>query len=215
MKPMPNLLYHTMSARTSRLTAAVRIRPDPVRLLMCWGLLGVAVGALLRTHAVLPQDSLLLTQGLAVSGSLRTLRDVFLGALLPLLILLAGMLFCGCAACGQPGILALLLWRGMAFGISAADVFADYPVRDGIVIAGVLILPCGFCSILLLCYAAREMLRRSSRMTAFLLRREPEAAPEAKQLPAAGVPLWLLLSLLTAGLHTLLIWQFNDRLLMP
>lgn len=214
MKTMPHLLYHTMSARTSRLTEAVR-PPDPVKLLMCWGLLGVAAGTLLRTNAVLTQHSILLTQGFAVSDSLRTLRDVFLSALLPMLVLLAGMLFCGCSACGQPGILALIFSRGIAFGIAAADVFTEHPVRDGIVIAGVLILPYGFCSMLLLCCAAKHLLRHSVRMTAFLLHRETEPAPDAKQTLCAGLPAWLLLTVLTAGLHTLLIWQFNDRLLMP
>lgn len=212
MKTMPHLLYHTMSARTSRLTEAVR-PPDPVKLLMCWGLLGVGIGALLRTNTAYAFDSVLFTQGLAVSDSLRTLRDVFLSALLPVLVLLAAMLFSGAAACGQPCILVLLLSRGIAFGLAAAEVFAAYPVRDGVVIAGILILPFGFCSMLLLCHAAVQCLRRSNRMTAFLLHRDTEPVP--KQETASGIPAWLLLTVLAAALHTLLLWQLNDRLLMP
>ena len=47
MKPMRDLLYHTVSARTSLLREAFFRRPDPIRLLLDWSMLGIGLGTLL------------------------------------------------------------------------------------------------------------------------------------------------------------------------
>ena len=72
-------------------------------------LAGVAAGAVFGDG--LPPDTALLTQGLAVTDRLRTLWDAYLAALLPHLLLLAGVRLSGSSACGQPAAAALLLLR--------------------------------------------------------------------------------------------------------
>ena len=212
MKPMTDLLYHTVSARTSRFAAAAK--PDPIRLLLCWAVLGIGAGTLLYGAAPAFSARLLLTQGLAVSDEARSLWEVCRTALCPLLILLGGIWLSGCAAFGQPAALLLLFSRGTAFGLAAAECCANYPLRDGIVITAALILPFGFCSILLLCYAVRDALSLSNRMTKFLLygTAEPECCTQGhdRLTDLLGI---LLLAIVAAGLHTLLLYLLNDRLL--
>lgn len=210
MKSMSHLLYHTMSARTSRLTFRL---PDPVRLLMCWSFAGICLGAFLQSRGMLPDISVF-TQGLAVSDAMRSLRAVFLQALCPVLLLLGGILLSGCAAFGQCTVLTLLLSRGFAFGCAAAQLFVKFPVRDGIVIAAVLMLPFGFLSTLLLCRAAKDALLLANHMTTLLLHPQSDAAmPCSLSAYLTGMLTWALLSVCAAGLHTLLLWQLNDRLL--
>lgn len=213
MKPMTNLLYHTMSARTSRICAAVK-PPDPIKLLLGWALLGIGAGTLLFSRIPEGTAQTLLMQGLAVSGAARSLWDVCRTALCPMLLLLTGIWLSGCAAFGQGIAMLLLFLRGIAFGCAAAACCAEYPLRDGIVIAAVLILPYGFCSILLLCFAVRDSLRRSNRMTKFLLHGTADAETcAAGHDRLTNMLCCLLLTLLAAGLHTLLLWLVNDRLL--
>lgn len=209
MKPISGILYQTMSARTSRIE---RKPPDVIRMLLCWAVLGVGAGAVLYGKVPSLADSLILTQGLAVSAELRTLWEVCRTALCPMLLLLCGVWMSGCAAFGQVPAMALLFMRGLAFGLSAAACMAEVPLRDGLCIAAVLILPYGFCSILLLCHAVREALRRANRMTKFLL--HGTAEPVSCAADPIVQTLWiLLLTLLAAGLHTALLWQVSDRLL--
>lgn len=211
MKPT-DLLYYTVSARTGRLAAG--LRPDPIRLLLCWAMLGIGAGTLLYSAKPDFSGEFLLTQGLAVSAAARSLWTVLRDALCPLLLLLTGIWLSGCAAFGQPAALLLLFSRGLAFGLAAADCCANYPLRNGIVIAAALILPYGFCSILLLCYAVRDTLTLSNRMTRYLLygTADPECCSQChdRLTNLLGI---LLLSLLAAGMHTLLLWLLNDRLL--
>lgn len=209
MKLTSGMLYHTMSARTSRLEIKP---PDAIRLLMCWAVLGVGTGAMLYRAAPSLAGSLIFTQGLAVSAELRTLWEVCRTALCPMLIVLGGIWLSGCAAFGQILAMALLLSRGMAFGLSAAACMADVPLRDGLCITAVLILPYGFCSILLLCHAVREALLHANRMTKFLL--HGVAEPTVCTTDPLVQMLWaLLLTLLAAGMHTMLLWKLSDSLL--
>lgn len=211
MKTMTNLLYQTV--RTSRLTDAVK-PPDPVRLLLCWALLGVGAGAVLcRMHPTLC-GNLWLTQGLAVSDAARTLWDVCKTALLPVLALLCGILLSGFCAFGQPAALLLLFLRGTAFGLAAGACFSAYPMRDAIVTAGVLILPYAFGSMLLLAYAARDAMRMSGMLTGYLMHGTAEAGLNEKQRQIiTGMQVRLLLVLLAAAGQTVLLWLLNDSLL--
>jgi len=214
MKPMRDLLYHTVSARTSLLREAFFRRPDPIRLLLDWSMLGIGLGTLLYGAKPDSAGQFLLTQGLLLSDAARSLGDVLRTALCPLLILLSGIWLSGLSAFGQPLAMLLLLSRGVAFGIAAGACFTQYPLRDALCISAVLLLPYGFCSLLLLCYAVRDSIRLSNRMTRYLLRGQPAA--ESAQNPddrLSAMLACLLLALLSAGMHTLLLWLLNDKLL--
>lgn len=212
MKPIHELLRHTMSARTSQLKEAFCRQPDPIRLLTCWAMLGIALGTMLRNAVPACADHFLLTQGLMLSDAERSLGDVLRTALCPLLILLTGIWLSGFSAFGQIPALLILLSRGIAFGIAAGTCFLQYPLRDAVCIGAVLLLPYGFCSILLLCYAAKDALQLANRMTGCLLH---GAAPAEIDPPdrLSTMLACLLLALLAGGMHTLLLWLLNDRLL--
>ena len=214
MKPMRDLLYHTVSARTSLLREAFFRQPDPIRLLLDWAMLGIGLGTLLYSTNPDSAGEFLLTQGLLLSDTERSLGEVLRTALCPLLVLLSGIWLCGFSAFGQPLAMLLLLSRGLAFGISAGACFTQYPLRDALCISAVLLLPYGFCSMLLLCYAVRDSMRLSNRMTRYLLHSQPAA--ESVQVPydrLSAMLACLLLALLSAGMHTLLLWLLNDKLL--
>lgn len=214
MKAMTNLLYRTMSARTSRLNDAESKPFDAVQLLFCFAMLGIIPGALLFRYAPAYAQAVWLTQGLAVSDELRTLWDVYRTAACPAMLLEAGVLLSACAAFGQLPAMLLLLSRGLAFGIAAAECFAAYPMRDAIVIVGALILPYAYLSTLLLAYTVRDAMRISNRLTRCLLfgSAEAEICGKRHQL-MTNMLTCLLLTLLAAGLHTGLIWLLNDGLL--
>ena len=159
MKPIHELFRQTMSARTSQLKTAFCRQPDPIRLLTCWAMLGIALGTMLRNAVPACADHFLLTQGLMLSDAERSLGDVLRTALCPLLILLTGIWLSGFSAFGQIPALLILLSRGIAFGIAAAPAELDPPDR---------------LSTMLAC---------------------------------------LLLALLAGGMHTMLLWLLNDRLL--
>ncbi len=212
MKPMHDLLYQTMSARTSLLKEAFFRKPDPIRLLTYWAMLGVGLGTVLSCRLPACTDAFILTQGLLLSDAARSLGDVLRTALCPLLILLTGIWLSGFSAFGQPIAMLLLLSRGAAFGIAAGACFMEYPLRDAVCICMVLLLPYSFCSIQLLCYAARDAIGLSNRMTGYLLRGQTvkEAQPDDR---LSAMLACLLLALLAGGMHTLLLWLFNDMLL--
>lgn len=211
MKPMTDLLYQTL--RPGRLTDAIR-PPDPVRLLFCWAMVGAAAGTVLfRTRPELASAAWLM-QGMAVSDAARSLWDVCRSALIPMVLVFAGILLGGLSAAGQPLILLLLFSRGTAFGLAAGACFAAYPVRDAVVIAGALILPIGFVSTVLFAYAARSALQLSGLLTGFLLHRTlPEQMNEKLRGIIINMQICLLLLLTAAGLHTALLWLLNDSLL--
>ena len=211
MKHMHDLLYQPMSARTSLLREAFFRQPDPVQLLIWWAMLGIALGTLLSCKLPESTCNFLLTQGLLITDVPRTLGDVLRSVLCPLVILLSGIWLSGFSAFGQPAALLLLLSRGTAFGIAAGACFTKYPLRDAVCICAVLLLPFGFCSIVLLCYAVRDALRLSCRMTRCLL--QPAAVPLHDDTDRLSAMLsHLLLALLTAGMHTLLLWLFSRML---
>ena len=212
MKPMHNLLYQTMSARTSRLREVCFRKPDPIRLLTFWSLLGVGLGTMLTTAYPSCTEHFWLTQGLLLSDASRSLSDVLRTALCPLLILLTSIWLSGFSAFGQPAALFLLLLRGAAFGISAGACFSAYPLPNAICICMVLILPYSFCSIVLLSYAARDAMRLSCRMTGCLLHGQAAAEENAGDRLSTMLAC-LLLALLAGGMHTCLLWLFNDMLL--
>lgn len=214
MKAMNQLLYQTLSARTSRLTAVLRKPPDPVRLLLSLCIAGVGTGVFLFLKIPCLISVPLLTQGLRASVSARTLWDVFTGALLPMVGTLCGILFCGSAAFGQALLLLLLFARGTAAGLAMAECFAVYPFRRAFYAAAVLILPLAFLSMLVFVYALRIALRLSGSTARYLLRGQTEETVSEEQhgflLKMAE---WLLILVLLAGMHTVLLWMMNDRLL--
>ena len=211
MKPMTALLYKTVSARTGRLAA---VKPDPVRLLLWLGLGGAVLGVLLYDTVPKLRSLPFLMQGMAVSDAPRTLWDVFLTALLPLLLLTGCILICGLSACGQPMLLALLLLRGFAAGLAAADCMAQYPFRQGLYASAVLILPFAYLSLLLTVFAVRDALSLSGMMTCCLLRGHADGEPgEIRRKALLGILRVFLLSVPVCGLQTLLLWRLNDTLL--
>lgn len=212
MKLTTGMLYRTVSARTGSLRAALK-PPDPIRLLLAWAVAGALLGALLCRRMPQLTEYSLLTQGLAVSDAERSLWTVCKTALCPMLLLLAGIWASGCAAFGQMISAGLLLSRGTAFGISAAACFMQYPVRDAAVIAAVLILPYGFATALLLCYAVRDSMRLSNRMTGCLLHGSAEAESCSGTDRLTNMLCCLLLTLAAAGMQTMLLWLLNDALL--
>ncbi|MBQ8920796.1 MAG: hypothetical protein IJ060_01365 [Oscillospiraceae bacterium] len=212
MKAMNQLLYQTL--RTGRLTDALRKPADPVRLLLALSVAGVGTGVLLYVR--MPELSAvpLLMQGLRTSAALRTLWDVFLGALLPMLCLLCGTVFCGSAAFGQPLLLMMLLSRGIAAGLSMAECFALYPFRRALYAAAVLVLPLAFCSLALLIYAVREAFSLSGKSARLLLRGQAEEPVDAEMRAFLLRAVTRLLAvILLSGAHTVLLWLMNDRLL--
>ena len=211
MKPVNGLLYHTLSARTSRLCTAFR-QPDPIRLLTYWALLGTALGTILYSAVPTCSEHFLLTQGLLITDAARSLGDVMRTALCPLLILLTCIWLSSFSAFGQPAAMLLLLSRGAAFGIAAGECFGRYPIRQAVCICAVLLLPYGFFSIVILCSAVRDALRLSNRMTRFLFQPAAEHCADSGDRLSAMLSL-LLLAILSAGMHTLLLWLFNHMLL--
>lgn len=211
MKLTTGILYRTVSARTGSLRTALK-PPDPIRLLLAWTVAGVLLGAVLCRRMPQLADSPLLTQGLAVSAETRSLWTVCKTALCPMLLLLGGIWASGCAAFGQILSAGLLLSRGIAFGISAAVCFMQFPMRDAAVIAAVLILPYGFFSALVLCYAVRDAMRMSGRMTGCLLHGTAEAEVCGTDR-LSNMLCCLLLTLAAAGMQTMLLWLLNDPML--
>ena len=202
------LLYQSLSARTSRVTECLQKPPDLIRLLCFLTLAGVAAGAVFGD--CLPPDTALLTQGLAVTDRLRTLWDAYLAALLPHLLLLAGVRLSGSSACGQPAAAALLLLRGAAVGSCAADCMRS---AGGFLRAAVCVLPMGFLSSVILVYAAADALRLSGRLGGYLLLggTDPEIR-ETFHRTSVHMLVYLLLSLAAAGVHTALLWAASARL---
>lgn len=213
MKSLNGLLYQTFSWRTGRLKK--RTEPvDPQQALLCWTLLGVMIGAVGCRFLPELADNRLLTQGLAVSGELRTLWDVCRAVLLPLLAMLTAILLCSTSAVGQPFAMLVLLMRGIGAGAAAEDCFARFSLRDALTAVSVLILPCAFLSVLILIYTLRRSLAVSNGLLRYL--HSGEQAAEIRPACAAlckSFLIALLLTLLCCGLHTLLIWLMNDRLL--
>lgn len=214
MKAMNQLLYRTLSARTSRLSTALRTPPDPIRLLLLFGLCGTAVGGLLCTRLPQLAGFPLLTQGLAVSDAVRTLWAVFLWALLPMLVLLGGVLLSAGAVFGQPLLLAMLFARGLGAGIAMTDCFVRYPFQQAFFASAVLIFPFAYFSLLILVHAVREAFPLSYKAAQYLLRGQADDTAAALH---RRFLLRMLLRMLgcipAAGLHTLLLWGMNDRLL--
>ncbi len=214
MKAMNQLLFRTLSARTGRLSEAIRTPPDPVRLLMLLSLAGTAGGVLLCARLPQLADMPFLMQGLRASAAERTLWDVFTGVLRPVLAMLCGILLSGTAAFGQPLLLTLLLFRGMSAGLALADCFAQYPFRQAFYAAALCILPFAYLTQVLLIHAVREAFSLSGTAARYLLRGQAQEEIAGKlhgflfrMLTAA------LLMLLAAGMHTVLLWLINDRFL--
>lgn len=193
-------------------TGALHRPVDPVRALCLLLLAGAGAGTFLRGS--FPEGSVhpLLTQGMRYTDALRTLWDVFCGAAIPVLLLLGGILLLGGWGWGQPFLLGLLLWRGAAAGIAAADCFARFGLRTGFLLSAALVFPYAFLSALLLIFPLRDALSLSCRITEYLIKSNADPEIGAKQhrllmhiLCAAA------LTVPAAGLHTLLIWALNGR----
>ena len=199
-------------ARAER-TSALNKPLDPVKLLLLLLLAGTALGTALRQ--LFPDAALhpLLTQGLCYTEHLRTLWDVFCTAALPVVLLLGGVLLLSGWGWGQPLLCALLLSRGTAYGIAAADCFLQYGFKQGFCIAGALIFPTAFLSAMLLLFPLRDALALSCRIAEYLVKSNADPEIGAKQHHLVMTVLRsVLLTVPAAGIHTALIWALNGRL---
>ena len=149
------------------------------------------------------------------SAAERTLWDVFTEAFRPLPVLLCGILFSGTAAFGQPVMLLLLVLRGMASGAAMADCFAQYPFRQAFYAAAILILPFAYLSLLILVGAVRECFSLSGAAARYLLRGQAQEEITGQLRSVLyHMLVRLLLAVAAAGMHTVLLWLMNDRLLL-
>lgn len=210
MESIGNVLFRTVSCRTSRLFRPI----DPTHALLCCTLLGVVIGTLLACEYPEAAASPLLTQGLCVTETVRTLWDVFCAAAFPVLLLLMLEIAFSGWSIGQPFLLCIPVIRGAAAGIAAADCFSRYDLRTGTLAAAALILPYALCSVFLLINPLKEALSLSCCMTAYLLRgsADPDIASKYRRY-CISVLRYALLTLLAAGAHTALLWVMSDRLL--
>lgn len=200
-------------------TTAIRTSAERKSITMQWLLTALLFGMLIGTRgqARLPQAVLPLLEryfgGLALSSDVRTLWDVFLAALLPMLLMLGGLLLCGLCAVGQPFAVCLLLLRGMALGIAGAGCFSADGIRKGLLRCAVLYLPTAFCSAMLLAAAARDALTLSAGLQDCLLHENA-----CGELPTVRKKLhrnWLVLTglaLAASLLHTALLWLLNSKI---
>lgn len=203
-----SLLYRTLSCRTSVLAKPV----DPVRALMLLFLAGFAGGTVLLCTAPELARQTWLTQGMLYTDTLRTLWDVFCTAAVPVLLLLGGVLLLSSWGCGQPLLLLLLIWRGLASGIAAADCFERFGLRTGLLTAGALILPLAMISALLLVFPLRDALSLTCRVAGYLLRGHADEDIAAKQhKTVVSVLRAMLLMIPAAGLHTWLVWLMDKK----
>ena len=210
MKTFSQLLYRTVSCRTSRFAASA----SPQRLLMSVLLAGVAAGAVLCAEIPAALRPLMM-QGMAVSDGLRTLWDVCRDAVCPVLVMLWLMLLSGTSALGHPVPLMLLLLRGFGLGLAAAECFLTLPLQTAFCACAGMILPFGFLSALILTRGAAAALSLSQCTARYLLRGKPDPEIAAKLLRVLKILLILLpLTLLAGMLHTALVWLLNDRLLL-
>ena len=209
MKTVNPLLFHTVSCRTGSLPGTLTAG----RLLLLLSLSGVAAGAVLRTLCPLLPGLSLLMQGLQLTDAPRTLWDACRNALCPLLILLCALILSSSSAVGQPLAVLVLFLRGTGIGLAAADALLRLGTGAGLTAAGTLILPFGYCSVLILVRGAEASIPLSSALTRclFLGQAAGEVAVRRTAL-LKRIPALLLLSLTACGLHTVLIWLFHDRL---
>ena len=210
MKTDHPMLYRTVSCRTG--FAAGQVTAG--RLLLCWMLLSVGLGAVLRTVCPAMPARTLLMQGLQLSDEARTLWDVCRNALCPMLILLSLLILSSASAIGQPFSLLILFLRGFGIGLAAADALLRLGTGTGLSAAGVLILPFGYCSVLIFVRGAEAAIPLSSALTRCLfLGQAGEEIALRRGVLLRMIPVLLLLSVTACGLHTVLVWLFSDRLL--
>lgn len=210
MTQMNQLLYRTLSCRTTPETAQRRAN----RLLMLPVLIGAGLGTLLRTAHPALFAGAWLTQGLMLSAAHRTLWDVFCAALIPPALMLLMLLLCGMSAFGQIPAGAVLLLRGAAIGNALAGCTEQLSVHDSFLAAAVLVLPFGFLSALMLVSAARDVLPFSAAAARYLLRGiEDPAITQKRQHLLQKLLCLLMLSMLLAGLQTVLTWAMNNWLI--
>lgn len=207
---MTTLLYRTVPARTSEEKREITLQWLIVSVLggMLCGVLG---------QQWLPKTMLPLLErfcgGLAVTDTVRTLWDVLCAAALPVLLLMAGILFSGLLAVGQPCAIGLLVMRGMAVGIAAAACFTQNGLREGLLKTAVYILPEAFLTAVLLALAARDSLTLSTHILHYL--HDGTVQEDMAEQRRALHRKWLLLTALTflsALCHTALVWFFSTKI---
>ncbi len=207
MKAMNQLLFRTLSARTCRLRREDRNPPDPVKLLLLLSIAGVLAGVLLYARLHRLADMPLMMQGLRVTAAERTLWDVLTGALVPVVLMLGGVLLSGSAAFGQPVMLALLFWRGIAAGLAMAECFAQKPFRQAMFAAGITVLPYAYVSLLILIDAVRAAFPVSCAAARYLYCGQVKEETAGKQQALLFRILFLfLLAVSAAALHTVLLY---------
>lgn len=207
------LFYRTLSCRTSDESADSGIQP-----MLLWMLGGVGAGTVFwmqyrETFPAVCTCLLKFCGGLVVSEQARTLWNVYCCAALPVLLLLVGLLYAGSSAVGQPLAAAVLVLRGAAVGIAGAECFSAYGLRQGVILAGTMILPDAFLTAMLLAYAARDAQKLSNFGFGYLFRgsTEAEICSVRKNIHLK----WLAFAALTlavTALHTALVWGFAEKL---
>ena len=206
-------LYRTLSARTTRIIPENRLPRDPTRTLFRVVIAGIGLGTVLcsKCAPLLPAWS---AQGLALTGDARSLWDALCTVLLPCLLLLTGILLGGFSACGQPLTALMLLLRGAAAGIAAAEVFQIMPLHDAFPLTAALILPYAVASAVILVHAARRSAALSCKLTAYCFRgqSDPEIVTKMRGFLTALLLDAFLLTAVSGG-QIFLLWLLNDRLL--
>ncbi len=206
-------LYHTLSARTTRIIPENPLPADPFRTLFAFVICGIGLGTILcgKANLALPAWS---AQGLMLTGAARSLWDAFGTVLLPCLVLLTGILISGFSACGQPLTALLLILRGAAAGAAAANVFQIMPLHDAFPLTAALILPYSILSAVILVSAAKRSAALSGKLTAYCFhgQSDPEITAYMRRF-LAGFLLDAFLLMLAAGMQIFLLWLLNDRLL--
>lgn len=207
------LFYRTLSCRTSE-----EHEDSGIQTMLLWMLGGVCAGTFFQMwfgdeFSGICTYLLKYCGGIAVTAQARTLWDVFCCAALPVLLLLVGLLFVGCSAVGQPLAAFILVLRGAAVGLAGAECFAAYGLRQGVILAGTMILPDAFLTAVLLAFAARDAQKLSDLSFRYLFRgnSEAEICTARKTIHLK----WLAFAALTlavAALHTALVWGFAKQL---
>lgn len=208
MQGFHHMFYRTLSCRTSS-----ERRLNAKRTLLLWILIGVSIGTVCFCQWPGCIDHLWCNHGFCVQlGNVCTLWDLFVQAVFPTLLVLIGILLAAGSAMGQPWILALLLSHGIAIGFSAAQCFTHYGFFHGLLLTGILILPHGFFTTLILVPAARDAIRLSTKLSAYLLHHapDPDISTQLRTLLLKGLA-WATLIPVSGALHTALTWLCADR----
>lgn len=202
--------------RQVRMESSNTLRQKAMERLVILILIGLLIGVILMFRA--PEsgawNSRFWNHGFAESLCERNVLSVFANALLPTALLLGACLVMGFCAVGQPGVLLVLLWRGMALGIAVAGTYRMQGMR-GLPTVMFLQLPHALVTSLILVLAAREALRFSNQFWRFAWTERVEDGLRS-QLKLYFLKFLVLLLILSGSaiVDSILTYCLTDMLLM-